>query len=122
QGCFVSDAEILRLIGHLGKTGVRPVYTEEVTEMADSSLKGGVSGGGEERDEFFEEAVKTVCQFGRASASLLQRRLSVGYNRAARILDQLEAAGVIGPGDGAKPRDILIKNPDEFLASETPGT
>lgn len=118
QGCFVSDGEIQRLIGHLGKTGVRPVYTEEVTEMTSFGSSGNSTGGGEERDEFFEEALRTVCQFGRASASLLQRRLSVGYNRAARILDQLEAAGVIGPGDGAKPRDVLIKNPDEYLASE----
>lgn len=116
QGCFVSDAEIQRLIGHLNKTGIRPVYTEEVTEMTHTPSRGS-SGDGEERDEFFEEAVRTVFRFNRASASLLQRRLSIGYNRAARILDQLEAAGVIGPGDGAKAREILIKNPDEFLAS-----
>lgn len=69
-------------------------------------------------DELFKEAVKLVCQYDRASASLLQRRLSVGYARAARIVDQLEAAGVVGPSDGSsKPRDVLIQNAEEFLAS-----
>jgi S-DNA-T family DNA segregation ATPase FtsK/SpoIIIE len=116
QGAFVSDAEVQKLIEFLNKTGVRPVYTEEVTEDVGPAAGGG-SGGDGERDEFFEEAIKIVCQFDRASASLLQRRLSIGYNRAARIIDQLEAAGIIGPGEGAKPRDVLIKNPEEFLTS-----
>jgi len=57
-----------------------------------------------------------VIQYNRASASLLQRRLSIGYARAARILDQLEQAGVVGPGKGAKPRDILISNAEAFVA------
>lgn len=116
QGAFVSDNDIKKVIDFLNQTGVRPVYTEEVTEDAGPI---GAGGGreGEGRDEFFDEAVRIVCQFNRASASLLQRRLSIGYTRAARIIDQLEAAGVIGPGEGAKPRDILIKNSEEFLSS-----
>ena len=65
----------------------------------------------------FKEAVQTVCQHDRASASLLQRRLSIGYSRAARILDQLEAAGIVGPGEGSKPRDVLVQNAQEFLNS-----
>ena len=64
----------------------------------------------------FENAVRTVCQYDKASASLLQRRLSVGYARAARILDQMEQAGIVGAGDGAKPRDVLVRNPDEYFA------
>src|SRR5205085_963293 len=98
--------------------GVGPQYTSEVTEMP-VSIKGkpGITngGGGEDQDDLFEEAVRTVCQYDRASASLLQRRLKVGYARAARIIDELEAAGVIGPGDGSKPRDVIVRNPDEFL-------
>ena len=119
QGAFVSDGEVQKLINFLNQSGVRPVYTEEVTEMAIKGSGGGgnVGADGSGRDDFFAEAVRTVCQFDRASASLLQRRLSIGYTRAARIIDQLEAAGVIGPGEGAKPRDVLIKNADEFLAS-----
>jgi S-DNA-T family DNA segregation ATPase FtsK/SpoIIIE len=67
----------------------------------------------EEKDELFDEALRTVCQYDRASASLLQRRLSIGYARAARILDQLEAAGVVGQAEGSKPRDVLIRSPEE---------
>lgn len=117
QGAFVSDGDITRLVEFIKQTGVRPVYTDEVTEGVETGGRFG-GGGGEGRDPFFEEAVKIACQFDRASASLFQRRLAIGYTRAARIIDQLEAAGVIGPGEGAKPRDILIKNADEFLASK----
>ena len=65
----------------------------------------------------FEEAIRTVCQHDRASASLLQRRLSIGYSRAARILDQLEEAGIVGHAEGSKPRDVLIRNADEIINS-----
>ena len=74
--------------------------------------------GVEEQDDLFEEAVRTVCQYDRASASLLQRRLKVGYARAARIIDELESAGVIGPGDGAKPREVIVRNADEYFATQ----
>ena len=70
------------------------------------------------KDELFDEAVKIVCQYDRASASLLQRRLSIGYARAARILDQLEGAGIVSPAEGSKPRDVLIQNADEFLSQK----
>jgi S-DNA-T family DNA segregation ATPase FtsK/SpoIIIE len=68
-----------------------------------------------DKDPLFDEAVKTVCQYDRASASLLQRRLKVGYARAARIIDELEVAGVIGAGEGSKPREVLVRNANEFL-------
>jgi len=120
QGAYVSEPEIGRLIDFLRKKEA-PVYTEEVMTMpVGAAAKHGIRGGaGEERDEFFEEAMRTVCQYDRASASLLQRRLSIGYARAARILDQLEMAGVVGPGEGSKSRDVLIRNPEEFLSAKT---
>ena len=65
--------------------------------------------------QLFEDAIRIVCQYDRASASLLQRRLSIGYSRAARILDQLEEEGVVGQGEGSKPRDVLVKNADEII-------
>ena len=66
----------------------------------------------------FKDAVKVVCQYDRASASLLQRRLSIGYARAARIVDQLEGAGVISASEGgSKAREVLVQNADEFLTS-----
>lgn len=117
QGSFVSDSEITELIAVLRNQGVEPRYTEEVTSMPTSRSAGPGAANGSEKDELFEEAVKLVCQFERASASLLQRRLSVGYARAARIIDQLEAAGVVGPAEGSKPREVLIKNSDEVLGS-----
>ena len=116
QGAYVSDNEIKNLLEFLGKTGVRPVYTEEVTEISEKMASG--MGGGGEKDVLFEEAVRMVCQGKRASASLFQRRFSIGYARAARVLDQLQAAGVVGPADGAKPREILIENADAFLAGQ----
>lgn len=116
QGAFVSDREIHKLIEFMDQSGLRPVYTEEVTEATPETeeISGGNNG---ERDPFFAEAVRVVCQTGRASSSFLQRRFSIGYTRAARILDQLEEAGVVGPAIGSKPRDILIQNAEEFLAS-----
>jgi S-DNA-T family DNA segregation ATPase FtsK/SpoIIIE len=67
------------------------------------------------QDELFEEAVRVVTQYDRASASLLQRRLRIGYARAARLLDELEAAGVVGVADGSKARDVLVKDAERIL-------
>src|SRR3990167_4855678 len=114
QGAFVSDKEIAALVSYLKTQGVTPQYTEEVTTMP----RAGVGASGlEGSDPLFDEAVRVVCQYLRASASLLQRRLSIGYARAARIIDQLEAAGVVSPAEGSKPRDVLIQNAEEYLAS-----
>jgi len=115
QGTFVSDQEINRLIAFLKKTGVAPAYTEEVTKAPANRLVGGQVDPAE-KDGFFDEAVRIICQYDRASASLLQRRLKVGYARAARILDQLEQAQAVGPAEGSKPREVLIKDAEEYLA------
>lgn len=127
QGTFVSEQEVQKLVSFLKAKNAPVHYTEEVTAMPVSAWKkgaGGTSTGSDGKDDLFEEAIRTVCQHDRASASLLQRRLSIGYARAARILDQLEAAGIVGPGEGSKPRDVLMKNPDEYFQqqAETPTT
>lgn len=120
QGVLVTDPEVDGIVDYLKSLGITPEYTAEVTEMPiGKSGKSGMGGGGDQ-DDLFDEAVRTVCQYDRASASLLQRRLRIGYARAARILDELESAGVVGPGDGAKPRDVLVRNPDEFLSQGAP--
>ncbi|MDO8570438.1 MAG: DNA translocase FtsK [Candidatus Daviesbacteria bacterium] len=121
QGVFVSDAELTNLIKYLKGLGIAPQYTAEVTEMPLGRI-GGKGGDTGEEDDLFEEAVRTVCQYDRASASLLQRRLRVGYARAARILDELEEAGVVGVGEGSKPRDVLVKNPEDYLAQRGGGS
>lgn len=71
-----------------------------------------------ERDELFEQAVRVICQHDRASASLIQRRMQIGFNRAARLLEQLEESGVVGTADGSKPREVLVRNADEFFKKQ----
>ncbi|MDP2586321.1 MAG: DNA translocase FtsK 4TM domain-containing protein [Candidatus Komeilibacteria bacterium] len=118
QGAYLSDAEIERVIDFWKQQG-EPDYNDEVVE---GRSHGGTSavGGSENGDELLEEAKDIVIKAGKASASLLQRRLRVGYARAARLLDLLEEQGVIGPGDGAKPREILISDQDFYhIPSET---
>jgi S-DNA-T family DNA segregation ATPase FtsK/SpoIIIE len=117
QGVYVSDAETKRLLEFLTKSGVEPQYTEEITTMPVTKMKNTPGG----QDELFEEAVRAVVQYDRASASLLQRKLRIGYARAARLLDELEAAGVVGVSDGSKPRDVLVKDPERvFKTKEEP--
>jgi len=114
QGAFISDKESQELVSFIKNQGVSPQYTEEFTTLPISqSMVPGVSG---EVDNFFADAVRVVCQYERASASLLQRRLSIGYARAARVIDQLEDAGVISTSDGtSKPREVLITDAESFL-------
>lgn len=119
QGTFISEQEVKKLVDFLRSKNVPVEYTSEVTSMPVTVKKftnGTQSTSDDGRDTLFVDAVKVVCQYDRASASLLQRRLSIGYARAARILDRLEEEGIIGPGEGSKPRDVLIHNAEEFLA------
>jgi S-DNA-T family DNA segregation ATPase FtsK/SpoIIIE len=111
QGCFVSDKELNTLIEDL-KQQQTTKYNDEITNIPVSSGGHGLSksSGDEVRDPLFDAAVELVRDSGKASSSLMQRRLSLGYARAARILDQLEKAGIVGPGKGSKPRDILIEH------------
>ena len=116
QGCFVSDKEINNLIESL-KTQQTTQYNDEITKHTVSG-HGSVGPSPEgEHDPLYEEAVKLVRESGKASSSLMQRRLKLGYARAARVLDQLESAGIVGPANGSKPRDILIEhnNPQDNI-------
>lgn len=114
QGAFVSEAEVGKLVDYL-RTKAPAEYTEEVTSQTVTVRRGGVSLDSSGRDAFLEEAIRVVCQFDRASASLLQRRLKVGYARAARILDELEGMGIVSSGEGSKPRDVIIRNAEEVI-------
>ncbi|KKW05946.1 MAG: translocase FtsK protein [candidate division CPR1 bacterium GW2011_GWC1_49_13] len=110
QSPFVSNEEMDRLIGFLKNSGWAPDYIEEEIQTMERE----VERLGEPTDPLFEEAVEAVTQYERASASLLQRRLSIGYARAARILDELEARGIVGPAEGSKPREVLRRNFEEI--------
>jgi S-DNA-T family DNA segregation ATPase FtsK/SpoIIIE len=90
----------------------RAIYNEELLKSPrdESSAKGegDDAGDGEDvDDELYQDAVRVVCEMGRASTSTLQRRLRVGYGRAARLIDLMEKDGIVGPPDGAKPREVL---------------
>jgi DNA segregation ATPase FtsK/SpoIIIE, S-DNA-T family len=113
QGCFISEKETTALVDFLKKQqSPKYQYNSEITSQPvashTSQSKNIVSVDGEDRDACFDDAVNAITESGQASSSFLQRRLKLGYARAARVIDQLEKAGIIGPSKGAKPRDILI--------------
>lgn len=120
QGAYVSDKEVKALVGYLKEKSPAVQYTEEIISTPYSPKGSGGGGGGDgAKDPVFAEAVRVICEYDKASASLLQRRLSIGYSRAARILDQLEAQGIVGRAEGSKPRDVLIKDPSEILGEQS---
>ncbi len=108
QGAFLTEEEIKGVINFIKEnneisvTGIAIDEEPEATHIFESMT------GGDEEDDMFDEAVEAVRAAGKASASLLQRRLKVGYARAARLLDIMEQKGMIGPGDGSKPREVLF--------------
>jgi len=126
QGAFVSETEIRRIVNYIKDRGGEPQYIENITERQKVKGMGGVGldgSGSEDEDELLEEAKELIINSGKASASYLQRRLSIGYARAARLLDLLEEAGVIGPGAGSKPREVLISREqyDNMISQGTAG-
>lgn len=110
QGPFVTIKEISELVKYLKSQVPEIHYTEEITEQ-DTTVIGGVDGTGAtgEVDPLFNQAINIISQADKASSSLLQRKLSIGYARAARILDQLQARGYVSPAEGSKPREILSR-------------
>ena len=118
QGAFVNDQEIKNVVDFI-KNKYDPVsYNNEVLEKSSSATSFGISSG--DGDTLLPEAVQVIFQAGKGSASLLQRRLKVGYARAARLLDIMEEQGIIGPADGAKPRELLISSLDDLEAVAAP--
>ncbi|MDK8395212.1 DNA translocase FtsK [Streptococcus pasteurianus] len=111
QGSFISDDDVERIVDFI-KNQADADYDDSFDpgEVSESDLKSG--GGVQEGDPLFEDAKALVLETQKASASMLQRRLSVGFNRATRLMDELEAAGVIGPAEGTKPRKVLMTNPN----------
>jgi S-DNA-T family DNA segregation ATPase FtsK/SpoIIIE len=106
---MVSKDELKHLIDYLKSQGIEPEYNTEVTSLPVRELPG-AGLGNDEIDEFYDVAKEYVIAAQRASASLLQTRLSIGFNRATRLLQQLENNGIVGPQNGAKPRTVLVKN------------
>lgn len=108
QGTYISDDEIRRVIEYVSKEQAA-VYDNFITQMEDTHLAGANSEKEEYEDPLYNEIVDFAIKTGKVSASLLQRRFRLGYNRAARIVDLLEERGIIGPPNGSKPREVLVK-------------
>jgi len=125
QGCFVSDAEIKNIVNFWQASTISATPPDSLEEADDEDLPWADILAEADKDDLLEEAVQLVVESGRASTSLLQRRLGIGYPRASRIMDQLEEEGIIGPADGTKPREVFWQEDgDEYeeFASDVPGT
>jgi len=108
HGAYISEHETERIVAFLKEQGTAQ-YDESVLRVVEESEEGGGAENGEEYDEKYDEAVALVCETGQASISMVQRRLRVGYNRAARMIEIMEKEGIVGPSDGSKPREVLAR-------------
>ena len=115
QGSFVSDKEVSDVVAYLKDHYGENAYDPDIEKRIHTvSLDGGsAAGGGDNRDNYFVEAGKFIIEKDKASIGMLQRVLKIGFNRAARIMDQLADAGVVGPEEGTKPRKVLM-SPEQF--------
>jgi S-DNA-T family DNA segregation ATPase FtsK/SpoIIIE len=121
QGALVTDEEVHKITDHL-RLQSAPQYNDEVVaQPVQLNGKGGVvmdyDSGSD--DKMYKDALRVVIDSGKASASLLQRRLRVGYSRAARLIETMEDQGIIGPADGARAREVLVSSIDELQPDTT---
>ena len=123
QAPFISEDEVKKVVSYVAKSAEGQLtdeidFSEQRMNSGTDAIFSSMVGDDEEDDELYSEAKRTVIEAGKASTSYLQRKLGVGYARAARLMDLLEERGVIGPSDGAKPRDIIGAGNADELASE----
>jgi len=121
QGAWVTDEEVMKITDHLRQQSPPQYNDEVVSQPVQLNGKGGVvmdfDANHDGNDDMYKDAVRVVIDSGKASASLLQRRLRVGYARAARLVEEMEEQGIIGPADGARPRDVLVSSLDDVFGS-----
>jgi S-DNA-T family DNA segregation ATPase FtsK/SpoIIIE len=114
QGAYVSDEEIQNIIDYTVKQQIAQ-FDDKWTNLEAASEQGNAGGhagddsADDDDDDLYNDVVEFVIKSGKASSSLLQRRFKIGYNRAARLVDLLEERGIIGPQNGSKPREVLVK-------------
>jgi S-DNA-T family DNA segregation ATPase FtsK/SpoIIIE len=105
HGAHITEKEIKRITDYVKKQA-KPTYDESILAVKEEDAETRVE---EEYDEFYDAAVQIVTETRQASISMLQRRMRVGYNRAARMIERMEREGVVGPSDGIKPRDVIVQ-------------
>jgi S-DNA-T family DNA segregation ATPase FtsK/SpoIIIE len=115
HGAFLSDDEVHRVVDFLKKQA-KPVYDMDILKPRDEEGEDGGAPAERFNDDLYDQAVAIVCDTRQASVSYIQRRLQIGYNRAARMVEQMERDGIVGPTNGAKPRDVLAPQ-GEYLAA-----
>jgi S-DNA-T family DNA segregation ATPase FtsK/SpoIIIE len=113
HGAFLSDDEVHRVVDFL-KTQAKPVYDMDILKPREEDSGDGAPAIDDVHDEFYDQAVAIVCETRQASVSYIQRRLQIGYNRAARLVEHMEREGIVGQANGAKPREVLAP-PGEYL-------
>ena len=111
QGCFISDGEVHKVIDYLKEQVPDNEYATDVIQRIERSYESDTD---DDTDELLQEAIETVVRAEQASVSMLQRRFRIGYNRAARLIDMMEARGIVGPSEGSRPRKVLMTE-EEFL-------
>lgn len=109
HGAYISEDETAKLIEFWKKQGAA-AYDDSVLEEVENGNGSNIVEGDEDADDRYDEAVAVVCEAGGASISMVQRRLRIGYNRAARMIEKMEQEGIVGPADGSKPREVLVRN------------
>jgi len=112
---FVDTPEVEKIVDFIGEQRAYPT-AYLLPEVKDESVSGGGEYDADDRDALFEDAARIVVQNQVGSTSMIQRKMKIGYNRAGRLMDQLEDAGIVGPNMGSKPRDVNI--PDEFALEQ----
>jgi S-DNA-T family DNA segregation ATPase FtsK/SpoIIIE len=115
HGAFLSDDEVHRVVDFL-KQQAKPVYDMDILKPREEDAEEGGAPADNFHDDLYDQAVAIVCETRQASVSYIQRRLQIGYNRAARMVEQMERDGIVGPTNGAKPRDVLAP-PGEYLSA-----
>lgn len=108
QGAFISDEEVSSIVEFLSDKNPAVEYDTKIEQQVNTASAAGAAPGGEERDVYFGDAGKFIIEKEKASIGMLQRMFKIGFNRAARIMDQLSDAGVVGPEEGTKPRKVLM--------------
>jgi S-DNA-T family DNA segregation ATPase FtsK/SpoIIIE len=115
HGAFLSDDEVHRVVDFLKKQA-KPVYDMDILKPRDEDAEEGAAPAEDFSDPLYDKAIAIVCETRQASVSFIQRRLAIGYNRAARMVEQMERDGLVGPANGIKPREVLAPE-GEYLTN-----